>query len=130
MKKSFLCRPGKGSSPEYTVKRDTHQPDQLSHLTKLNNSTFMRSQTIAVRQFSAGKHLLLGIVLCLATILAAAQERTISGTVTNAEDASPLPRVTVQVKGSNVGTTTNDQGAFTIRASDNQTLVVSAIVCA
>ncbi|MEJ7672112.1 MAG: carboxypeptidase-like regulatory domain-containing protein [Chitinophagaceae bacterium] len=56
-----------------------------------------------------------------------AQQKTVNGSVKNAEDGSPLAAVTIQVKGTNIGTTTDPNGNFSIKASDNQTLVASAI---
>lgn len=56
--------------------------------------------------------------------LAAAQERTISGIVTAADDGSPLIAATVEVKGSSVRVKTNKNGCFTITASGDATLVV------
>jgi len=72
------------------------------------------------------KLVLMVIFLCCA-FQSRAQEKTITGTVKNSGDASPLVRATVQVKGTSTGTTTDDKGSFTIRANENQTLVVSAV---
>jgi TonB-linked SusC/RagA family outer membrane protein len=52
-----------------------------------------------------------------------AQTRTVSGRVTSSEDGSPLPGVTVQVKGTNTGTQTDVDGKFSLSAPDNGTLV-------
>jgi len=52
-----------------------------------------------------------------------AQERTITGTVTSAEDGAPLPGVNIRVPGTIVGTTSDSQGRYTIRVpSGNKTL--------
>lgn len=45
---------------------------------------------------------------------AVAQERTISGRVTSADDNSPLAGVTIEAVGSSIGTQTNDQGNYSI----------------
>ncbi|HEY0529002.1 MAG TPA: TonB-dependent receptor plug domain-containing protein, partial [Gemmatimonadaceae bacterium] len=52
---------------------------------------------------------------------ASAQARTISGKVTS-EDGTPIPDVTVLVKGTNVRTTTTSDGTYTIRAEPGQVL--------
>jgi TonB-linked SusC/RagA family outer membrane protein len=57
-----------------------------------------------------------------------AQTRTITGTVTNAEDGSTIPGVSVVVKGTTFGTTTDLQGKYTLNVpSDAQTLKFSFI---
>ncbi len=71
------------------------------------------------------------IVFMLFTIgihaVALAQPATVSGRVTN-EKNDPAPNVTVQVKGSNTGVTTDEGGSFTIRVpNSNATLVFSSI---
>jgi TonB-dependent starch-binding outer membrane protein SusC len=53
-------------------------------------------------------------VLMLVTSLAWAQERTISGRVTSADDGSALPGVNVLVKGTAQGTITDSDGAYRI----------------
>jgi TonB-linked SusC/RagA family outer membrane protein len=56
----------------------------------------------------------------------ASVQRIISGKITD-ENGSPLAGVSVNVKGTNRGTTTNEQGQFQIEASDGETLVFSYI---
>jgi len=56
-----------------------------------------------------------------------AQQRTITGKVTSAEDGEPLPGVSVKVKGSQTGTSTGSQGAFSIQASPGQVLTFSFV---
>ena len=41
-----------------------------------------------------------------------AQTRIITGTVTSSEDKSPIPGVTIVVKGTTIGTTTNIDGKY------------------
>jgi TonB-dependent SusC/RagA subfamily outer membrane receptor len=49
-------------------------------------------------------------------VTAIAQERTISGRITSADDGSPLPGVNVRVQGTtNIGTISDAQGQYTIR---------------
>jgi len=57
-----------------------------------------------------------------------AQTRTISGTVTSADDGSGIPGVTVQVKGTTVGTTTDMDGKYSIDVKASyKTLVYSFV---
>lgn len=62
------------------------------------------------------KQLLVSILACcLLWLPALAQDRTISGIITTAEEGSLLPGVSVQIKGTNRGTTTNGEGRFTLQ---------------
>jgi TonB-linked SusC/RagA family outer membrane protein len=67
--------------------------------------------------------------VALPAFLAAQQEmRTVTGHVTAAQTLEPLAGVQVTVKGTNVGTLTNDEGNFTLRVPmDAQTLVFTYI---
>ena len=65
-------------------------------------------------------------VLCCGALLAVAQNRQVSGTVTDA-DGSPVAGATVMVDGTTHGTTTNASGVFTLTAPSNGTLSVSFI---
>lgn len=60
------------------------------------------------------KQLLLTCFLIPLYLMAWAQERTISGTVTSAEDASRLPGVNVVLKGTSVGTVTDNNGGYSL----------------
>ena len=62
-------------------------------------------------------------VMCIS--FARAQE--VKGRVTDSRDGTPLSNVSVSVKGTNVGTTTNADGSFSIRASTGATLIFSSI---
>jgi TonB-linked SusC/RagA family outer membrane protein len=76
------------------------------------------------------KKQLLSLLFLLGFILAvSAQERTITGTVTSAEDNLPLPGVNVKVKEiPNLGVVTGDDGKFAIKVSANgKTLVFSYV---
>lgn len=64
--------------------------------------------------------------LCFITLQVHAQNITVKGTVTN-EKAQPVAGASVMVKGTTVGTTTNDRGDYTISAPANATLVISSI---
>ncbi len=57
---------------------------------------------------------LLGMALCVGAVQA--QDRqTISGTVTSADDAAPLPGANVSVPGTTAGTATNAQGQYSLQ---------------
>ena len=73
------------------------------------------------------KFLLAQFLLCLFAVPLFAQTQAISGKVTSSEDGSSLPGVTVVVKGTNQGTTTNSDGMFQINASRGATLQISFI---
>src|SRR5215204_2865560 len=63
----------------------------------------------------------------LAALQVWAQDRVITGKITD-ENGQPVMRSTVQVKGTNVGTTTTDDGSFSLQVHVNaRTLVVSFI---
>src|SRR5699024_3642594 len=55
-----------------------------------------------------------------------AQEKTIRGTVT-IEVNDPLVGVTIQIKGTTEGAVTNASGKFTLKASPQDTLIVSYV---
>lgn len=75
------------------------------------------------------KKFLLLTVVCLGitSVGVWAQERTVTGKVTSAEDGSPLPGVNVVVKGSAVGTVTDVNGAYSVSVPPGATLVFSFI---
>lgn len=56
-----------------------------------------------------------------------AQDKTVSGKVTSADDGSPLPGVSVSVKGTSKGTTTDASGVYKVSVSGNATLIFSFI---
>lgn len=68
--------------------------------------------------------LLVGL-LCF-SIASTAQVRVITGTVKD-DQGAPIPSVSVKIKGTNTATVGDQNGAFRISASDNQTLVFSAV---
>ncbi len=56
-----------------------------------------------------------------------AQAQEAKGRVTDSRDGTPLSNVSVSIKGTNIGTTTNSDGRFSIRASSGATLIFSSI---
>ncbi len=71
------------------------------------------------------KKLLLFLVLVLGTYPLLAQTKTVSGTVTDASDGSPLPGVNVLVQGTTNGTQTDFDGNYTISADEGNVLTFS-----
>lgn len=70
---------------------------------------------------------LLVIVFIAIALAAVAQQRTVTGRVTAADDGNPLPGVSVVVKGTTDGTTTDNNGDYTLAAPEGATLVFSFI---
>ncbi len=66
------------------------------------------------------------LLVALATQITFAQERAVSGTVSD-NTGSPLPGVSVLVKGSKTGTQTDFDGKYSIKVAPSQTLVFSYI---
>jgi TonB-linked SusC/RagA family outer membrane protein len=56
-----------------------------------------------------------------------AQQRTVSGKVTDGTDGSPLPGVSILIKGTNTGSSTDSDGNFSVNASSGDILVFSFI---
>ncbi|MCW4468982.1 SusC/RagA family TonB-linked outer membrane protein [Flavobacterium sp. MFBS3-15] len=71
-------------------------------------------------------HVLLTLLFALTMQISFAQERTVSGTVTD-EAGMPIPGVSILIKGTTTGTQTDFDGKFQIQATPEQTLVFSYI---
>lgn len=66
------------------------------------------------------------LILFLSAFLAYGQQRTITGTVTDASDGTTIPAVTVLVKGTTRGTTTDLNGFYSLKVNEtDKTLVFS-----
>ena len=74
------------------------------------------------------KRLLGFIVLFLLGSSAAMAQLTVSGTVTSAVDQAPLPGVSILVKGTSTGTSTDSDGKFTINVPDNSSVLVLSFI--
>src|ERR1700744_294164 len=72
------------------------------------------------------KRLLVLLACIIYGLRVLAQERTVTGQVTDANN-HPLSGVTVTVKGKKAGTSTNENGNFTIRAAPTDILVFSSV---
>ncbi|MDF2157317.1 TonB-dependent receptor [Algoriphagus sp. CAU 1675] len=74
------------------------------------------------------KVLLLGLMLFLASAVAFAQSRVITGTVTSTEDNLGVPGATVLVKGTTVGTATDLDGRYSISVPAGSNVLVFSFV--
>src|SRR5215213_4924042 len=73
------------------------------------------------------KLLLLSFMLMLAGLMSLAQQRTVTGKVTD-DKGSPVPGASVVIKSTRTGTVTKDDGTFSLTVPpDARTLVISAI---
>lgn len=68
-----------------------------------------------------------GTFLLLLSLFAFSQGKTISGKVTDANDKTPVPGVSVQIKNTSTGTITKADGTFSLQAPENSTLIFSFI---
>ena len=66
--------------------------------------------------------LTLGFILCMSIGLA---QNSVSGNVADEETKQPIPGVTILIKDTTKGTTTDFDGNFSIEASPSDILVVS-----
>jgi len=67
-------------------------------------------------------------VFAMVNIVAFAQTKTISGKIKDEKDGSPLAGVSVLVKGTSIGTTTKNDGTFSLSVpADAKTLVISSL---
>ena len=75
------------------------------------------------------KYLLLGLLLLLSMLqYASAQDRKVTGRVTDKQTAEGLPGVTVLLKGTSVGNSTGNDGSFTLSVpASGGTLVFSSV---
>jgi TonB-dependent starch-binding outer membrane protein SusC len=73
--------------------------------------------------YFVGRLCLLSMLALFISVLSFSQDRTISGKVTDAKDGTPLPGVSVQVKGQSKGATTDMNGSFSLPVVSGATLV-------
>jgi TonB-linked SusC/RagA family outer membrane protein len=73
------------------------------------------------------KLLLLVVALCIGVSTTFAQTKQVTGTVTSTDDGLPIPGVSVVIKGTTAGTTTNIDGEFTLTVPNNETLLFSFV---
>jgi TonB-linked SusC/RagA family outer membrane protein len=70
---------------------------------------------------------LMGVCLFLSATPLLAQDRSISGRVVGVNDNAPLPGVSILVKGTSTGTTTDANGSYKLNAPANAVLVFSFV---
>ena len=68
--------------------------------------------------------LLLWLTFMLISVIVSAQERTVTGRVTDQQTGNPMQGVNVTVKGTSTGATTNANGEFTIRVPSADAILV------
>ncbi|MBE0637452.1 MAG: TonB-dependent receptor [Bacteroidales bacterium] len=68
------------------------------------------------------------IILLIIVTSLSAQQRSLTGVVTSADDGLPIPGVTVLVKGTFTGTTTDIDGAFTLNDVPAESTIVFSFV--
>ena len=61
-------------------------------------------------------------------VSAFAQDRTVSGKVTSAEDGTALPGVNVRLKGTTAGTVTDADGHYTVTVSSSNDVLVFSFI--
>jgi TonB-linked SusC/RagA family outer membrane protein len=83
-------------------------------------------KALTSRKLLWGKIMFTAFFLLLAALFAQAQNTTVRGRITN-EKNLPVADVSVVIKGTTTGTTTNANGEFQINAPSNGTLVVSSV---
>lgn len=94
------------------------------------NNHFYRWFCRSVRQGTASNSLAKVVMMAVAMFVSlsiTAQDRVVTGKVTDSGDGSGLPGVSVSVKGTNKGIQTDVNGAYKISVSSNTTLVFSFI---
>ncbi len=70
----------------------------------------------------------LSILLFMGNLVANAQTKVITGTVTSSEDNQPIPGVSVSVKGTTLGTITSIDGVFELKVPDDAKVLVLSFV--
>lgn len=71
---------------------------------------------------------ILCFVLAFSVQFAAAQDKTVTGKVTDSKDGSPVAGASVQAKGSRAGTTTRGDGTFSLSVGSNVSVLVFSSV--
>ena len=64
----------------------------------------------------------------LSSFFAFAQERTVSGKVTDAETGDNLPGVNIIIKGTSVGTSTDATGSYSLTVSGDDAVLVFSFI--
>ncbi|GAB3570208.1 SusC/RagA family TonB-linked outer membrane protein [Spirosoma luteolum] len=83
----------------------------------------MKAPFLSFSATPISRWLLTGLLLTLAT--AAVMAQTLSGRVTSADDQQPLPGVSVVIKGTSTGTTTREDGTYSLNLTNAGTVTLS-----
>jgi TonB-linked SusC/RagA family outer membrane protein len=75
-----------------------------------------------------GRRVLLFVFVSFISLFSYAQQRTVTGKVVNQQTNEPLQGVTVNVKGTDISTSTGADGSFSITAPNNQAVLVFSYV--
>ncbi|MDX8340834.1 SusC/RagA family TonB-linked outer membrane protein [Draconibacterium sp. IB214405] len=70
----------------------------------------------------------LSILLFMGNLVSNAQTKTLTGTVTSAEDGSSIPGVSVSVKGTTLGTVTDIDGNYNLKAPGDASVLIFSFV--
>lgn len=70
----------------------------------------------------------LSILLFMGSLVTNAQTKNLTGTVTSAEDDSPIPGVSVSVKGTTIGTVTNIDGVYDLKVPEDAKVLILTFV--
>jgi TonB-linked SusC/RagA family outer membrane protein len=100
--------------------------DYLNHRFFLNYFINLNPKLIRLIMRKIKSLLLAGFVLFM-NLATSAQDLTITGVIKDAADNSPLPGVSVRIKGARTGTVTNATGSFSITAQKGKVLVFSFV---
>ena len=86
-------------------------------------NTYLKNKIQRIGQMS---YILL--IFCTASVMAQSGQHTVTGSVTSSEDGLPLPGVSVVLKGTTQGVSSDFDGNYSINATDgNEVLVFSYI---
>lgn len=75
----------------------------------------------------------ISVVICTAMLIfisvgsTVAQQRRITGKVSDKNDGSPIPGVTIKVKGSSLGTSSNTNGEYSLQVAEGASLIFSYV---
>ena len=86
-----------------------------------------KNSTYLIRFLKRSKQVKLICLLMMSFSLIMAQDRQISGTVTDADNGESIPGVNILIKGTTQGTVTDAGGAYSIVAPSGSTLVFSSV---
>ncbi len=87
----------------------------------------MKKQKLTFKPNFLARIFLLAMLFTLAGGSAWAQQKKLSGVIKNKEDGSPVANASVQVKGTNTGTSSNANGSWALFANADATIIITAV---